>query len=205
MHPVSISPPPARPCSFRALVAAGAAPGQAQTAPRPAPRPGSSSAGSIPSQLFHISVVAASRRSGEASPAKLPAGIAKALDDLKDFLPYQSYQVVDSALVRASDELHTRLSGPDGALYQVDAVFSTQDDGKTFLVEQFELRKLARMEDLAREMERSRPGTPAPAPIAPESGLSASFRIDRGEAVVVGSSRLEGADDALIVLLTAVP
>jgi hypothetical protein len=41
--------------------------------------------------------------------------------------------------------------------------------------------------------------------MAPQPALRASFRIDEGETVVVGSSRLDGGDDALIVLLTAVP
>jgi len=212
MHPAPTSPPPVHPRAFRAILATvalaltvAATPAGAQETPRLAPRVSVRLPSSVTSQLFHVSIVAASRQSGDSAQGKLPAGIAKALDDLKDFLPYQSYRVVDSSLVRASSEFHTRLAGPDGAPYEVDAVFSTDSGGTSFLIEHFELHKMARMEDLAREMERSRAGIPAVVPMAPDPGISASFRIERGETVVVGSSRLDGGDGALIVLLTAVP
>lgn len=213
MHPASTSSPPVRPFAPRGILAAltvavallvAALPATAQEAPRPTPRPQVWSSDAGTSQLFHVSIVAASRQGASASPGSLPAAISKALADLKEFLPYQSYRVVDSALVRASREFHTRLAGPDGTPYDVDAVFSAEDGGKSFLINHFELHKVPRMEDVARDMDRSRGSAPV-APMAPEPGLTASFRIDRGETVVVGSSRLDGDGDALIVLLTAVP
>ncbi|HUP43148.1 MAG TPA: hypothetical protein VM599_08065 [Thermoanaerobaculia bacterium] len=159
------------------------------------------------SQLFHVTLVAASKTGGGAAQGNLPKGVAKALDDIKDFLPYQSYRVVDSALVRASREAHPRLQGPDGWSYQADILFreAPQEGGvRSFLVEHFELSRMPRMADLERMVAGDRPGR-AVAPLAPEPNLTASFRIAKGETVVVGSSRLDGGDDALIVLLTAVP
>lgn len=190
-------------------VLAGIAPSPAAGQDAPAPRAELPSeyvwhGDATTSQLFHITLVAASRRTGGSAQGDLPKAVAKALDDIKDFLPYQGYRVVDSALVRASREFHTRLNGPDGSQYQADAVFSATGRGESFLVEHFELGKPMRLEDMARELERAE-GRRAVVPPAPTSNLTASFRIDRGETVVVGSSRLDGGDEALIVLLTAVP
>jgi hypothetical protein len=193
------------------LAAAVATPALAQPAtvapraeqPRATPWPGETGA----SQLFHVTLVAASKSGGGTPTGNLPKGVAKALDDIKDFLPYQSYRVVDSALVRASREAHPRLKGPDGAVYTADMLFreAPQEGGaRSFLVEHFELSRMPRLEDLQREVEGARAGRMI-APLAPEPNLTASFRIAKGETVVVGSSRLDGDDDALIVLLTAVP
>jgi hypothetical protein len=204
----------AAPAVLAALVALAAAvstPALAQPAPappraeqpRPEPWPGETGA----SQLFHVTLVAASKSGGGTATGSLPKGVAKALDDIKDFLPYQSYRVVDSALVRASREAHPRLKGPDGATYTAGMVFreAPQEGGvRSFLVEHFELSRMPRMEDLERMAAGDRLGR-AVAPLAPEPNLTASFRIAKGETVVVGSSRLDGGDDALIVLLTAVP
>jgi hypothetical protein len=194
------------------LAAAVAPPALAQPAtappraeqPRVTPWPSESGV----SQLFHVTLVAASKTGGGTAAGNLPKGVAKALDDIKDFLPYQGYRVVDSALVRASSEAHPRLKGPDGTIYTADMVFreASQEGGvRSFLVEYFELSKMPRIEDLERMLDDDRPGRPALAPLAPEPNLTASFRIAKGETVVVGSSRLDGGDDALIVLLTAVP
>ena len=45
------------------------------------------------------------------------------------------------------------------------------------------------------------------APVAPASKLvmSSSFSADVGQTVVVGTSRLNGGDEALMVLFTALP
>jgi len=180
------------------------APEAPRAEPRATPWPGETGV----SQLFHVTLVAASKAGGGSAAGNLPKGVAKALDDIKDFLPYQSYRVVDSALVRASSEAHPRLKGPDGTIYTADMVFreASQAGGvRSFLVEHFELSKMPRIEDLERMLDDDRPGRPALAPLAPEPNLTASFRIAKGETVVVGSSRLDGGDDALIVLLTAVP
>lgn len=188
-----------------------AAPVHAQT-PRPseaqAAAPASPVAwGDAPeSVLFHVTLVAASREAGGGGDADLPKGVAKALDDIRDFLPYRGYRVVDAALVRANREVHARLAGPDGEPMEAAFLFRAARDGDagdSFLVEHFRLERTPRAEDLARRASES--ATDRVAPRAPEPGLDATFRIDRGETVVVGSSRLGDGGDALIVLLTAVP
>lgn len=198
-------------CAFAAIVLA--APAQAQT-PRPSRAQPAAPASPVAwgeepeSLLFHVTLVAASREAGGGGGADLPKGVAKALDDIRDFLPYRGYRVVDSALVRASREVHARLSGPDGEPMEAAFLFRRArdreaPDAESYLVEHFRLERTPRAEDLARRASES--ATDRVAPRAPEPSLDATFRIDRGETVVVGSSRLGDGGDALIVLLTAVP
>lgn len=191
------------------VLALTAAPALAQPAETPSPPLWGDESGE--SRLFHVTLVAASRQGGGGGQGTLPKAVAQALDDIKDFLPYQAYRVVDSALVRASRQARTILKGPDGTSFEAEIQFrpSKDDDGpKSFLVEHFELRRPVGAGALARDLEllrSERSGRPALAPMAPQPALRASFRIDEGETVVVGSSRLDGGEDALIVLLTAVP
>ena len=49
------------------------------------------------------------------------------------------------------------------------------------------------------------PATPTPPPTVAENLLATSFSIRKGETVVVGTSKLRGNDQALVVLLTALP
>lgn len=223
---------PLRTPVFAFALALLAAPASAQqaVAPAPLPEPGTVRPGALAqpdfarvlpaqqvgvrgadpgeSQLFHVTLVAAGRQGSGGGQGTLPKAVAQALDDIKDFLPYQSYRVVDSALVRASGEARTGLKGPDGTPFEASIHFRSEKDGdgpRSFLVEHFELRKPLRVEALARDLESVRGGRAAVAPMAGQPTLRASFRIDEGETVVVGSSRLDGGDEALIVLLTAVP
>lgn len=183
---------------------AGLAPARAQT-PQPAPRPPIAWEGEAQdSLLFHVTLVAASRQGGSGGQESLPKGVAKALDDIRDFLPYQGYRVIDAALVRSNREVHARLAGPDGEPLEAAFLFrkarGSDGSGESYLVERFRLDRPPGAENLPRTAE-DRADRRAPTPPA----LDASFRIDRGETVVVGSSRLDGGDGALIVLLTAVP
>ena len=49
------------------------------------------------------------------------------------------------------------------------------------------------------------PGQPTPPPTLAENLIATSFSIRKGETVVVGTSKLQGSDPALVVLLTALP
>ncbi len=183
----------------------GVAPGAPGPRATPPPRPESPAV----SQLFHITLVAASKTAGPGAGEALPKAVAKALDDIRDFLPYEGYQVVDAALVRATHEARVRLAGPGRAEYQVVMFFRPElasaagGPPAAYLIDRFEMRQEPSPAALQKEAQRG--GEPALAPLPPESNLTASFRIARGETVVVGSSRLDGGDRAMIVLLTAVP
>jgi hypothetical protein len=73
-------------------------------------------------QGFSIVLVQGDLQSGAATESVPPAAQA-ALNDLKDFLPYKSYRVLDTAWVIASSasrqEISTRLRGPDEQDHEV--------------------------------------------------------------------------------------
>jgi len=130
---------------------------------------------------------------GTTQPENISAPARKALADIKDFLPYKSYRVLDTQWVAGSDNGSSSggLRGLDNENYE------------------FQLRSFPRNPTatpgtpdaaLTRAQFRliSRPTTGGPALI-----LYNSFNISAGETVVVGTSRVQG-DRALVVLLTAV-
>jgi len=177
----------------------------AQTAPpaeRPSPTPRPSGTGK--SAMFQIALVLADNEPSKEPPQALPKGLQKALADIQDFLPFKSYRLFDSTLVRSTGEARAKLKGPDGAEYV--AAFTFRDEGNDggaarggYLVDPFSL-----------EREPTPPSSspqPLPrgvAPRAPEPPQVSSFRIRPGETVVVGSSGLAGGK-SLIVVLTALP
>jgi hypothetical protein len=65
--------------------------------------------------------------------------------------------------------------------------------------------------DLTEESSTPRPpseakkGEPGVAPHAPRELIATSFSLKKGETIVVGTSKIDGTDEALVVLLTAVP
>jgi hypothetical protein len=136
---------------------------------------------------------------GTTQPDNISAPARKALADIKDFLPYKSFRVLDTLWLAGSDNGNKsgRLRGPD----------ETADrDQQTY---DFELRTFQRVPGAA-------PGTQdgslnraqfklvaRAANGGPIVMLDNSFNIGAGETVVVGTSRVQG-DKALIVLLTAV-
>lgn len=147
--------------------------------------------------MFHIALVIAENEPSTSAPQSLPKGVEKAIADIRDFLPYKSYRIIDSALLRANGTGKADLKGPNGERYS--ARLSFEDSGKgSFLIDQFAL---------SQQQQPSPNAKPLPsniAPLPPEQPLVSSFRISRGETVVVGSSSL-GAGKAMVVVLTALP
>src|SRR5688572_910962 len=71
------------------------------------------------SQLNGFSVVLVEgSTSGGTATEGVPAAAAKALADLKDFLPYKSYRLLDTQWTLGSGRMANRLRGPDGRDYQ---------------------------------------------------------------------------------------
>lgn len=175
------------------------------------------------------------------SNGNLPAAAAKALADMKDFLPYRGYRVLDTQWTLGSGKIAVRLRGPAGQEYDLELTSSYGDQvsrarmlqlADKGLVSQAQLNqtpagvsitefRLREANPLAAPfrafqgqppggLEQGAPGargraTPLASPIASAGGalIETAFRMDVGETVVVGTSRLQG-DKALIVLLTAV-
>jgi len=134
---------------------------------------------------------------GTAQPDNISAPARKALADIKDFLPYKAYRVLDTQWIAGSDNGNSSgsLRGLDNQNYQ------------------FLLRTFPRgtpggkpsPEDalLARAQFRLVFSRPAAEKVDTTIVLDNSFNIIAGETVVVGTSRVQG-DRALVVLLTAV-
>ncbi len=154
-------------------------------------------------QSFQLILLAGSAQAGS-SPKDLSPGAQKALNDLKGFLPYKSYERLDTTLVLATHEgmATARLVGRAGAAYNLRMAFRPSGLGEE---EQLFVSRFSLRED---------PATTPVVPIGPSPGVSTDHRAPRdlvdttfslkpGETIVVGTSRLDGSEDALVVLLTA--
>ena len=141
---------------------------------------------------FHIVVLAASRTGS--IPDELPEGARDALADIQEFLPYSGFRVVGNGWVRTHERAETAL--PGSMELSTEIRFRPSSDPSTpILIEGFYL--------YLREPERLLPnGELKEADL--RVVLGTSFSIYPGETVVVGTSRLNGDDEALVVLLTVV-
>ena len=145
---------------------------------------------------------------GPSSYEQLPNNAQQALSDIQDFLPYTSYRLLDTALIRSAGIADGRLSGPNGEDYRVQMHFTPlgEDDSPRLLVRRFELNaRTTRVTTLDRAGDAYAKAADAVAPPAGRSLISSSFTIEPGETIVVGSSTLRSSTEALIVLLTAIP
>jgi hypothetical protein len=117
----------------------------------------------------------------------VPENTQKALRSAAAFLPYKSYRLLDSAWIRTSFKGSSRVTGADGNPLEVHITLDINTKPETRIVlNEFYLQTLLRN------------GAPYGQPL-----LSTTFSMELGETVVVGTSRLDGSDKALVVLLTA--
>jgi len=148
-------------------------------------------------QLFQIILLRAAT-SGSEELVGLPKNAEKAVRDVRDFLPFKSYKLLDSALIRLEKGMAgaARVDGIPPQQYDVKLVFETPANSSKLSIWSFKVFAV------------KAPGTtPLPRGVAPQAErpvIATSFSIDVGETIVVGSSKL-GGDEALIVLFTAVP
>ena len=162
-----------------------------------------------PSQTFQIVLVEASR-AGSGYSDDLPAASRAALEDVEEFLPYDSFRAVDVGWLRTSRDGEITLGESDGQLYRVSLSYLARQqlDGIELSVRRFVI-------DLRGKPEIWPPSPPAegnaalsvvtPAP-APESHLlGTTLTMGVGETVVVGTSRSGDGEWALIAVLTAMP
>ncbi len=145
-------------------------------------------------KAFHIIVLSAGTVTTD-QDLDIPAGARQALSDFAEFMPYSSFEVLGSGFLRTSRQAQTTLPGP--VEFRVSIMFRTVSDPRApILIEGFNISQMI---------------PPAYAPsgnVAREAYsrdvLQTTFTIEPGETVVVGTSKLEGDDDAVIVLLTAI-
>lgn len=162
-------------------------------------------------RLFQVVLIEAAT-SESLMPDGIPQSAMRALDDMKDFLPYKGYRLLDSALVRTADSASTSLKGHDGSRFEVDLIVSDSDgegDPDLFF-RRFAIRMVPGHGRVPQPPVESSGGAPASgeppvAPPAPKTIISTSFGMNIGETVIVGSSRLNGDERALVALVTALP
>lgn len=155
------------------------------------------SEGSPRNQNIQILLLSASLKPGTTAGPEIPENAQKALNDLKKFLPFKSYQVVDGAWLSATEgkTAQGRLAGSGGATYKVALRFRSTGEGesRSLFVDAFDLEQ-----EIVVQMQEG-----------PKFGgrdlINTTFSIKEGETIVVGTSKADGADGALVVLLTAVP
>lgn len=178
----------------------------AQEAPAPATRPMIAAASQVPApeppdaadrptRAFQVSLLLADVE-GPGGTQGLSKASQKALEDLKDFLPFKSYRLLDFAWLRTAVRSTARVRGPEGRTLELFLNLGRPgDDPDQIYISSFELRSAFGMNlDVAAGPLRGS-----------RSLISTSFGMTEGETVVVGTSRLESDQKALVVLLTAVP
>jgi hypothetical protein len=148
-------------------------------------------------QVFQVVLLAASNQPGGAAP-ELPPGAEKALADIRGLLPYKNYTQLDSALLRTTSTVEGHLVGRDSRPYKAWLRFRAVGgaDSKELFVDQFELTEEtslppAKSENKARRDQREL--------------IATSFNLKQGETIVVGTSKSIEGDEALVLLLTAMP
>ncbi len=159
-----------------------------------------------PTYLIQVSLLAASK-TGQNELADLPQNTRQAIEDVRQFLPFKSYRLLDTALVRTDRGARTTLTGPDNREFRAAFSFGRhqvvaermEKKGK-LMVQSFELVEKVELSppQLSSGGDRGAPVSPASRPV-----LSSSVAAELGQTVVVGTSRLNGGDEAMIVLFTA--
>ena len=146
-------------------------------------------------KAFHIIVLSAGTQTTSDQDLDIPAGARQALSDFAEFMPYSSFEVLSSGFLRTSRQAQTTLPGP--VEFSVNIVFRPVSDAQApILIEAFDISQriqptYAPSGDVARDAYS-------------RQVLQTTFTIEPGETVVVGTSKLEGDNDAIIVLLTVI-
>ena len=141
------------------------------------------------------------RTEGTSAATNIPQNAVQTLKDVETFLPYKSYQLLDTSLIRSDGNANSLLHGPSGREFRLSLSFRTERSEKGRRLS-FQVFTIA-----APPEPPSPPGYAAgeapPAPGGPV--LSSSFAVDVGETIVVGTSKLNGGNEGLLVLLTVIP
>jgi len=136
---------------------------------------------------------------------KLAEGEARALADIQQLLPYRSYRLVETGQLLARDRGQIRLGGVPYYNGAFDLRRRPGVDSTTIQFDRFELFRSTPHRDTAAAAGQADDGKEEgdTGDVKTESLLRTSFTMEVGETVIVGTSRLDGDDEALIVLLTA--
>ncbi len=138
----------------------------------------------LETHLIQITILTA-RIEGANDLGRLPGNLRKALDDVRDFLPYGSFSVRASGLLNARRSGTLNLAGPDGEKYAVRMADIRPATNHDLYVSSF-------------EVQCHRPGEGV------SNLIRTDFTADVGETLVVGTSSEESDQEALLFLFTVV-
>lgn len=158
------------------------------------------------------------RTEGAPGTPDLPKNAVQTLKDVESFLPYKSYQLLDTSLIRSDGQARSVLHGPSGREFSLTLSFITmrEDAGQRLTFNRFSIEAPPEPptppEPPAPSEPPAPPESPPPSAERPAAAprvlgpvLSSSFAVDVGETIVVGTSKLNGGKEALLVLLTVIP
>ena len=149
-----------------------------------------------PTQSFRVILLRADQ---SGTMPEVPADAVAALEDLRSMLPYSGFEIIDSGWLRTSSAGSTTLG--EAGSFRVDLMFSGDPrQSGALLIEGFELRH---SQVFWENLDGANGATPQAHLADAKNVLSSQFGINVGETVVVGTSRMNGAGDAIVVLLTA--
>jgi hypothetical protein len=142
-----------------------------------------------PTQIFQVHVLRA--KAEEQEMPRLPIDAVHALMDLQQLLPFRGFELVDSGLMRTSGQAELFL-GSDRR-YQAHLRFEGDPVAGKPLQIDFRL--------VADKLVRDEAGDVKIQGVVNLLGTTFSMKV--GETVVVGTSKLNGGSEALVVLLSA--
>jgi hypothetical protein len=192
----------------------------AQTVPQPLASTQASRSAEAPLQGFSVVLVIGDLQ-GTAATDDIPMAARKALTDMKDFLPYKSYKLLDATWMMCCAQVGRRIGLPGAGTLRESASVTQHLRGPEDQEYELQLR-MHRLEgnriSVSFELTGGT-GSPTEAGLSGDlktsprmviretskSIIDADFTMDIGETVVVGTSRVKGGTRALIALLTAVP
>jgi hypothetical protein len=149
----------------------------------------------VPSaQVFQVTLIEA-ENNGDRGLGNVPEPARAALSDARGFLPFNGYKLLGTAVLRTNDAASAMVSGPGGGEYNCEINFyhAVNTDGHQLVLRRFSLARMPPKMDNGQYVDGA----------AAIDILNTSFGMKPGETVVVGTSKLEGANQALVVLLTA--
>jgi hypothetical protein len=144
-------PAPPAPQTPRTTPPSGQTPRPAQTATTPSERASQTRDKFRASQGFSVVLVVADIQASTA-PDDVPPAARRALTDMKEFLPYKSYKLVDAAWIlgQSTGNTNTRLRGPEEREYEV-SLATNRGDGASVGV-RFTLKEAGISEQAVAEM-----------------------------------------------------
>ena len=132
-----------------------------------------------PTYIFQVALLVAEKE-GSGSLRDLPPNTLKAIQDIREFLPFKSYRLVDVSLLRSDHIAQATINGPQGELYGIHLRVAQTSEEHLIEVRGFVIAS----DD--------------------HNLISTSSTVNLGETIVVGTSKLDGTDKALVTLFTVI-